>query len=98
MRARFDGAGAYAYLLFILIYIPCVAAMGAAIKEMGAGYASVMAVYQTVLAWIVATFYYQLTAGASAAAVTLAGGLLAAVIIAFAVGGRWTRREFELSG
>ena len=98
MRARFDAAGAYAYLLFILIYIPCVAAMGAAIKEMGAGYASVMAVYQTVLAWIVATFYYQLTAGASAAAVTVAGGLLAAVIIAFAVAGRWTRREFELSG
>ncbi len=88
MKARFDSAGAYAYLLFILIYIPCVAAMGAAVKEMGGAYAAVMGVYQTVLAWIVATLYYQLTAGAAVVPVLVALGLLGAIIVSFGVAGR----------
>jgi ferrous iron transport protein B len=92
MQARFDAPGAYAYLLFILIYIPCVAAMGAAAKEMGAGYAGVLGVYQTVLAWIVATLYYQLTHGQAIGYVAIAAGLLGALIVAFAVAGTWMRR------
>ncbi|NBF40601.1 MAG: ferrous iron transport protein B [Spirochaetes bacterium] len=98
MKARFDSAGAYAYLLFILIYIPCVAAIGAAVKEMGGAYAAVMGVYQTVLAWIVATLYYQLTAGAGVAPVLVAVSLLGVIIVAFSIAGRWTRRELELPG
>jgi ferrous iron transport protein B len=98
MMARFDAAGAYAYLLFILIYIPCVAAMGAATKEMGGGYATVLGVYQTVLAWIVATLYYQLTTGPAAAPTAVAVALLAAIIVAFAVAGRWSRRELAARG
>jgi ferrous iron transport protein B len=88
MKARFNSAGAYAYLLFILIYIPCVAAMGAAVKEMGGAYAAVLGVYQTVLAWIVATLYYQLTAGAAVVPVLVAVGLLGAIIVSFGVAGR----------
>ena len=50
---------AYAYLVFVLIYVPCVAAMAAAIKEMGWVLGSFMALYTTLLAWIVATLFYQ---------------------------------------
>lgn len=63
MRRRFQHGPnqAYAYLLFILIYVPCVAAIGAAIREIGYFYGILMSVYQTILAWIVATLYYQFT-------------------------------------
>jgi ferrous iron transport protein B len=54
---------AYAYLLFILIYFPCVAALGAVVREMGKGYGWLLMGYLTVLAWIVATLFYQLTLG-----------------------------------
>lgn len=53
----------YAYLLFILIYFPCVAALGAVLREMGKGYGWLAIGYLTVLAWIVATLFYQLTVG-----------------------------------
>jgi ferrous iron transport protein B len=54
---------AYAYLLFILIYFPCVAALGAVVREMGKGYGWLAMGYLTVLAWIVATLFYQVTIG-----------------------------------
>jgi ferrous iron transport protein B len=95
MQARFNAEGAYAYLLFVLIYIPCVAAMGAAIKEMGGGYATVLGIYQTVLAWIVATLYYQLTTTPSILPIGIALALLGLLISAFSVGARWTRGRLE---
>jgi len=51
---------AVAYLLFILIYCPCVAAMAVIVREAGVGWATFSALYLTGLAWIVATVYYQL--------------------------------------
>lgn len=54
---------AYAYLLFVLIYFPCVAAMGALLREIGKGYGCLAMSYLTVLAWIVATLFYQITIG-----------------------------------
>jgi len=67
MRRYFShgGAQAYAYLLFILIYFPCVAALGAILREIGPGYGWLSIAYLTVLAWIVATLYYQITIGHS---------------------------------
>ena len=39
MASRFDGrVGAFAYLLFILLYTPCVAALGAIKRELGHGW------------------------------------------------------------
>lgn len=54
---------AYAYLLFILIYFPCVAALGAVIRELGKGYGLLLVIYLTVLGWVAATLFYQLTLG-----------------------------------
>lgn len=48
-----------AYLLFILIYAPCVAAIAAAKKEAGTKFAVVQVIYLTILAWIISTLYYN---------------------------------------
>jgi len=58
-----DWARAYAYLLFVLIYIPCVAAMGAMIREIGPRFGALAVVYLTILAWSVATLFYQIARG-----------------------------------
>jgi len=61
--SRFTVFSAFAYLLFVLMYFPCLAVIGAARQEMGGYYAGVMAVYSTILAWSVATLFYQVTEG-----------------------------------
>lgn len=61
MVSRFDGkVGAFAYLLFILLYFPCVAAFGAMIREVGRTWAVVGALWATGLAYFSATVFYQL--------------------------------------
>ncbi len=78
---------AYSYLLFILIYVPCVAAMGAAIKEMGTLLGVFMAFYTTLMAWIVATLYYQFTVGGEILWIAVALGLLALLILGLRAAG-----------
>ncbi len=63
IAAQFTVFSAFAYLLFVLMYFPCLAVIGAARQEMGGYYAGVMAVYSTVLAWSVATLFYQIAEG-----------------------------------
>lgn len=63
IAANFTVFSAFAYLLFVLMYFPCLAVIGAARQEMGGYYAGVMAVYSTVLAWSVATLFYQVAEG-----------------------------------
>ena len=60
MRSQFNPFSAYAYLLFVLIYFPCVAAFGTSIQEMGWKYGLMQAAYLTILAWSTATLFYQL--------------------------------------
>lgn len=64
MRKHFkSGINAYAYLLFILIYFPCVATVGAVYRETGAFVAAAQVLYMTVMAWIVAVLFYQALSG-----------------------------------
>ncbi len=74
-------AAAFAYLLFILIYAPCVAALAAIYREIGMRWMLFAVTYLTVLAWVVSTAYYQLATFAVNPA-TSAGwlGLCAAII------------------
>ncbi|GFO71172.1 ferrous iron transport protein B [Bathymodiolus japonicus methanotrophic gill symbiont] len=61
MQARFDGqAGAFAYLLFILLYAPCVAATAAIQRETGARWAIFVVFWTTGIAYMTATTFYQL--------------------------------------
>ena len=50
----------YCYLLFILLYFPCIATIVAVKNETGSwGWASFIAAYTTALAWIVSAVVYQ---------------------------------------
>ena len=61
MQARFDGqAGAFAYLLFILLYAPCVAATAAIQRETGTKWAIFVVFWTTAIAYMTATVFYQL--------------------------------------
>jgi len=61
MASRFDGqAGAFAYLLFILLYFPCAATVGAIAREAGAPWAGFVAFWTTSVAYVSATLFYQL--------------------------------------
>jgi len=81
-------ASAYAYLLFILIYFPCLATMGTAMREMGAKYAVVMGIYLTAVAWGMATLFYQIAAGGSLLWGAVSAALLAGIALLFLAVGR----------
>jgi ferrous iron transport protein B len=53
-------AAAIAYLLFILIYAPCVAAIAAIYRETGWRWMTFAFCYLSGLAWIISTLFYQL--------------------------------------
>ncbi|WP_295680499.1 ferrous iron transport protein B [uncultured Fibrobacter sp.] len=53
----------FAFLIFILLYVPCLAAMGVVAREIGLGLAVLMATVQTILAWAVAVLLYQVPVG-----------------------------------
>ncbi|MBK5968776.1 ferrous iron transport protein B [Thiorhodovibrio litoralis] len=60
MEVRFDGrAGAFAYLLFVLLYFPCIATIGAIAREAGAPWAAFVGAWTTGIAYITATLFYQ---------------------------------------
>ena len=61
MASRFDGqAGAFAFLLFILLYSPCVATIGAIVRETSASWATFVIAWTSGVAYISATLFYQL--------------------------------------
>ncbi|MFP4178607.1 MAG: Fe(2+) transporter permease subunit FeoB [Spirochaetaceae bacterium] len=88
MRAHFSPYSAYAFLLFVLIYFPCVAAFGTAIQEMGWRYGVVQAVYLTILAWSTATLFFQATVGHNPVFIVIPLLVMAGVVLALKVLGR----------
>lgn len=61
MVKRFDGkVGAFAYLLFVLLYFPCVSATAAVYRETNAKWTIFIALWTTGLAYLVATVFYQI--------------------------------------
>ncbi|WP_319475851.1 Fe(2+) transporter permease subunit FeoB [Marispirochaeta aestuarii] len=92
LRDNFSPVSAYAFLLFILIYFPCVAALGAAVQETGKGYGTVLVTYLTLLAWIISTLVFQLLEGGSLLWITVALLLLAGIFFSFALMGRGRER------
>jgi len=60
MQQSFDGkAGAFAYLLFILLYAPCVAATAAIYRETNLNWTLFVALWTTGIAYMTATVFYQ---------------------------------------
>jgi ferrous iron transport protein B len=89
MAARFDGAvGAFAYLLLVLLYMPCVAAIGAVYRETNlnwtvfvCGWTTLVGYAASVLFFQAATFTRQPTVSALwvVGMVALLGGAVAAM-------------------
>ncbi|GEO84402.1 MULTISPECIES: Fe(2+) transporter permease subunit FeoB [Alphaproteobacteria] len=84
MQARFSGAaGAFAYMLFILLYTPCVAATGAIYREAGARWMMAALAWTTGIAYGAAVIAYQIATFDKAP--LQAAGWIAGVIAAFAL-------------
>ena len=96
LHAHFDGQiGAFAYLLFILLYFPCIATTAAAYRESSLGWSAFMLVWSTGLAYLTATLFYQLATygqhpGTSLAWVSGIAVIAAAVVLAFRY---WGKRQ-----
>ncbi len=83
MQERFDGpAGAFAYLLLVLLYAPCLAAMGAIWREAGPRWGTFAALWTTGLGYLTAVAFYQ---AATLARDPVASSLWLAVIAAVVV-------------
>jgi ferrous iron transport protein B len=50
---------AFAYLLFVLLYIPCVSTIGALNREVGKGWAWLSTIWSFAIAYVVAVGFYQ---------------------------------------
>ncbi|USQ14354.1 Fe(2+) transporter permease subunit FeoB [Legionella lytica] len=60
MAQRFDGQiGAYAYLLFVLLYIPCVSTMAVIRQEANKKYMWMSVIWSFVVAYVAAVGFYQ---------------------------------------
>ncbi len=94
MAARFDGqAGAFAYLLMILLYMPCVAAVGAIYHETGWRWTLFAAGWTTGLGWCAAVTFYQVARFDRAPAtatfwIVLCVGLITAAMLALRQAGK----------
>ncbi len=82
-----------AYLLFILLYVPCLAAMGTAFRELGRFYGMLMMVFQTIIGWSLSVLFFQITCGHSTAWIVTSVALLAGVVVALVVIGRDQRKK-----
>ncbi|MDM8561683.1 Fe(2+) transporter permease subunit FeoB [Candidatus Parabeggiatoa sp. HSG14] len=61
MATRFEGqTGAFAYMLFILLYFPCVAAIAAVYRETSMNWTIFVAAWSTGLAYLFSVIFYQL--------------------------------------
>ena len=93
MRAHFSLGRfqVFAYLLFILLYVPCLAALGTAFRELGRYYGTLMVVFQTIIGWSLSVLFFQLTVGGSALWISVSAALLAAVVVTLLILGRKKR-------
>ena len=96
MASRFDGKiGAFAYLLFILLYFPCVATIGAISREAGFSWAMFVGAWTTGVAYTVSVVFYQSatwTRHPLSSSAWILGLLLVSSLI-FMLMRRWAHRE-----
>ncbi len=90
---------AFAYLVFVLLYMPCAATIGAIYKELGAFWAGFSTAWSVVSAYCIAVIVYQIGIFATApahAATTIVTAVLG-LVVAFTLLIRWGRRRFGRS-
>lgn len=60
LHEHFTPLSAAALLVFVLLYVPCIATLGAIKHEFGTSWAVTSGIYQTAVAWVVALLVYQM--------------------------------------
>jgi ferrous iron transport protein B len=88
MQRFFTPAQAYVYMLFVLIYFPCLAALGAVVREIGMKLAVIQMTYLTILGWIVAVLFYQLVEAHSLLWIGISIGSAVALVVTFYILGK----------
>ena len=74
----------YSFLLFVLLYIPCLAATGVVFREIGKLYGTIFVCYLTLLGWSVATIYHAVMVSQSGMWLIIGTSILVAMF-----GGFW---------
>jgi len=101
MKNRFDGAaGAFAYMLLILLYTPCVASLGAIRQEAGLAWTGFAALWTTGLGYAASVAFYQTAIfarnpAASAGWLAACAGLLVVGLGVVIAAGRWRARNID---
>ncbi|MEE3122095.1 MAG: Fe(2+) transporter permease subunit FeoB [SAR324 cluster bacterium] len=101
MIRRFDGtAGTFTYLLFILLYAPCVAALASIWREISPGWAVFSSAYLSILAWSTSVLYYQVSTFAEHPNTSLFWLVLVSVLLGVGIFGltRWKKRSPSVTG
>ena len=73
----------YSFLLFVLLYIPCIAATGVVFREIGKLYGIIFVSYLTLLGWSVATIYHAVMVSHSSLWFCIGTSILAAMFGSF---------------
>ncbi|MBQ3098026.1 MAG: hypothetical protein IJC66_07695, partial [Kiritimatiellae bacterium] len=86
LRRHFPKGGhqMFSFLLFVLLYVPCLAATGVVFREIGRFYGGVFVGYLTLLGWSVATIYHAVMVSYSGLWFCIGTGIL---VVMF--GGFW---------
>ncbi len=96
LRSRFSSAAAYAYLLFVLLYMPCIAAVSAAMKEISVKFGLLQAFYLTIVAWIFSTLFFQIAEGHNPVLIIIPLLIVILITAAFKTAGNYFRRQDRL--
>ena len=97
IASKFDGGiGAFAYLIAILLYSPCMSALSAYYRELSAGWTAFVALYSTALGYGFAVLTYQIGTferdpKTATMWISIILGLIAVGVIALVVTGRRDR-------
>ena len=83
LAAAFTPLSAFAYLVFVLLYVPCASTMGALRREVGWGWMVFSIAYGVGVAWAAATTVYQV--GTFAAHPAASAGWIGACLLGFAL-------------
>lgn len=90
MQSHFGGtAAAFAYMLLILLYTPCVAALGAMRHEIGGKWTAFAAAWTTALGYLAAVSFYQAATFAIHPASSTRWLVMAAVIFVAGIATMW---------
>ena len=75
-----SSAAAFAFLIFVLLYVPCVSAVSVAMREVGYALVILQSIYSTMLGWCLAVLFYQIAEGHSLPFIATAVALLFATV------------------